>query len=163
KSAGTTSPLADETRAEHDIRNRTREAEAPARRARLRRDARRSEGRHPRRGVLPRDVSENAVDLATPERRAALPQIREGDGPRRPDTRRRRARAAPERCALPRLAPARHRKRPRRYRLPTEPRDRPMNRTATATRSEAFALARTRRERGIVSSILHADDDAPGW
>jgi hypothetical protein len=32
-----------------------------------------------------------------------------------------------------------------------------------ANRSDAFKLARTRRERGIVSSILHADDDAPGW
>ncbi len=31
------------------------------------------------------------------------------------------------------------------------------------TRSAAFDLAKNRRERGIVSSILHADDTAKDW
>jgi hypothetical protein len=38
-----------------------------------------------------------------------------------------------------------------------------MTRTPTQTHSDAFALARTRRERGIVSSTLHAEDDSKGW
>jgi len=34
---------------------------------------------------------------------------------------------------------------------------------ATASRREDFAKAKTRREQGIVSSILHADRNAPDW